>query len=308
MAIQKEIWIDAIQQKKFAGNEFITNSVSHDGFVENKTVHIPQAGTIPAVQKDRASVPAVISQRTDTDRNYDLSEFTTDPILLTDVEKLQVAYDKMASILDQHTRKIADRMGLEFIYQGSGATLKSAGGQIVLTTGTATANIAPPGGTGNRKSVKMFDIGQAAGKLDKDDFPLDGRYMLMQSDVYWDLLRENPTLLSKDYNPVTDADLAMGIVKKVYGFNIILRSYTSVYADAATPTLKAVGAATATTDNWACVCWHRDAIAKAQKGIKVYYNEDDAAYYGSYFSAGVMFATKTLRTDGYGIVTIVQDQ
>lgn len=307
MGIQKEIWIDAIQEKVFAGNEFITKSVSHDEWIENSKVHIPQAGTIPAVQKDRATVPAVISQRTDTDRDYSLSEYTTDPILLKDVEKLQVNYNKMESIIDQHRRKIADRLGLEFLYMASGSTLKTAGGQIVLTTGTATANIAPPDGTGNRKSVKLKDIAAVAGKFDKDEMSLDGRYLNFPSDVYWDLLREEPTLLSKEYNPRTDADLAMGIVKSIYGINILIRSYTSVYADAATPTLKAVGAATASDDNWACVGWHISAMAKALGDIKVYFNEDDAAMYGSYFSAGVMFAPKALRTDGKGIVCIVQD-
>lgn len=307
MAIQKEIWINVIQEKLFAGNEFITKSASHDEWVDNNKVHIPQAGTIPAVQKDRATVPAVISQRTDTDRDYSLSEFTTDPILLKNVEKLQVNYNKMESIIDQHRRKIGDRLGLEFLYEASGATLKTAGGQIVLSTGTATANIAPPGGTGNRKSVNLKDIAAIAGKFDKDEMSLDGRYLSFPSDVYWDLLREEPTLLSKEYNPRTDADLAMGVVKSIYGINILLRSYTSVYADAGTPTLKAIGAATASTDHYACVGWHISAIAKALGDIKIYFNEDDASMYGSYFSAAVMFAAKALRTDGKGIATIVQD-
>jgi len=309
MAIQKEIWLSTIKEKLFAGVDFVRFSESHDAFVDNKTVHIPQAGALPDVSKNRSVFPATISQRTDTDNTYDLSEFTTDPILMRDIEELQVNYNKRQSILNHHIRTLNNRLALEALYNWAGTGLTSASGQIILTTGTGTSTIAPPGGTSAVKGVLLADIANAAAKLDEDDVPMENRYMVMPSKVYWNFVEVNKAqLLNLDYNKsLTNQDIATGIVAKVYGFNIIPRSYTIVYADAATPTRKAVGAATATTDCWGIVGWQQDCVAKALGDIKIYVNEDQAAYYGSIFSAAVMFGCVQGRSDGKGIVTLVQD-
>ena len=43
MSFQKEKWTDQIQEKLFAGLEFVRDVLNHDDFVDNNTVHIPQA-------------------------------------------------------------------------------------------------------------------------------------------------------------------------------------------------------------------------------------------------------------------------
>ena len=116
MALQQEIWLNDIQEKLFAGNEFITRSTDHSAFVSNKIVHLPQAGILPTVEKDRASYPATIAQRTDADRTYNLGEFTTDPIHITDIDELQTSYDKRNSVLGQHIDVLNDRIALETAY------------------------------------------------------------------------------------------------------------------------------------------------------------------------------------------------
>ena len=60
-----------------------------------------------------------------------------------------------------------------------------------MSTGTATANIAPPSGTGNRKAVLINDLATSAAKLDEDDIPQEGRWMAMPSKMYHNMLIEN---------------------------------------------------------------------------------------------------------------------
>lgn len=309
MGIQKEIWISDIQEQLYANNDFIKFSVSHDGFVENKTVHVPQAGTIPSVQKDRAILPITIDQRTDTDRTYNLSKYDAGAILIEDIEKIQVNYDKRMSVMRQYLNAINDRLGLEFLYQMLGTGLTTAGGQIVLSSGSAASGLTPPGGTGNRLQVTLNDIKACAAKLGGDDVPGMNRYMVMPSVVYWDFVEANKAyLLNMDYNKsLSNEDIATGVVGKVYGFKIIERSYTAVYADAATPTKKAVGAATAATDCWACVAWQQDMVARAKGAVTFYEDVANPVYQGDVYSAAVLFAATTLRTDGKGIVTLVQN-
>lgn len=306
MALQKEVWVQDIQEKLFANNDFISKSVSHDAFVDSLTVHVPQAGSIPAVQVNRAILPAAISERTDTDESYNLQEFTTDPILVRRLDEIQTSYAKRSSVMQNHINVLNDRMGLEALYQWAGSALVSAtNGQIVLTTGTATANIGPAGTTGNRKALGIEDLAAAAAKLDGDDVAQENRFLVMPAKVYHSMLVENPELLNGDY--MNKGNLPEAVVMKVWGFNIMVRSNTVSYADAATPTKKAIGAAVAVTDHFGCVGFQSDYVAKALGSIEVFANNAQADYYGDILSARVDFAAKALRTDGKGIVTIVQD-
>ena len=76
MGLQKEVWATDIAEQLFAGSEFINRSVDHSAWVDNKTVHVGQSGSLPAITKDRAVFPASIVERTDTVLDYDLSSLT----------------------------------------------------------------------------------------------------------------------------------------------------------------------------------------------------------------------------------------
>ncbi len=93
-ALQKEIWVADIQENLYENNEFLSKSTDHSGYVTNKTVHLPQAGSDPDVEVDREVVPASVTKRTDTDLTYDIHEFTTTPTLVQDFEELQLSYSK----------------------------------------------------------------------------------------------------------------------------------------------------------------------------------------------------------------------
>lgn len=303
-------FLNTIKEKLFAGAEFVKTAVSHDGFVNNKTVEIPQAGAIPAVQEDRSSLPATISQRTDDKQTYNLIEFTTDPILVKSKDKSELSYDVVSSILKQHMDKLNDRIALRALYNWAGAGLLSASGQIIETTGTDTANIAPPSGTGNRKGLTLLDVAEAAKKLDKDNVSDQNRYMVIPPDMYWNFVETyKAQLLNLDYNKnLTNGDIANGVVAKVYGFNMIKRSYTTVFDNETTPVKKAVGAAAAATDNWAAIGFQADEVCRALGSIDVFSELGKPDYYGDVYSALVRFNAEQMRTDGTGIVTVVQAQ
>lgn len=298
-----------IKEQLFAGNEFLLKSVSHDAFVNNLTVEIPISGTLPDIVEDRTSYPIAVQERTDTKQTYDLIEFSLGVVKLSEKEKKELSYDKASSILRQHMLSLKNRIALRGLYNWAGTGLVSASGQIILTTGTTTANIAPPGGTGNRNSLSLDDMSYAALKLDEDEMPMEGRYMAMPARVYRDFVNQNKAyLLNQDYNKnLSNGDISDGVVSKVMGFKIIPRSYTIAYADAATPTKKAVGAATATTDRYGIVGWQMDEVARALGSTKVYRDVDSATYQGDLYSATQRFNNTQMRTDGAGIVTIVQD-
>lgn len=308
MAVQPEVWVREIQDNLLPDSEFITKSVNHDEFIEKITVHVPQAGALPTVVKDRASLPATIQQRTDTDRTYDLSEYSTDPFIVRNVDEVQTSYKKKESVMRDHIANLRKRIGDETANTWAGVGLVSAAGQIVLTTGTDTGSIAPPSGTGNRKAVLINDLATSASKLDNDDVSQNNRWCLMPATMYHNMLIENKDeLLHKDFMNI--GKLPDAVVNRIWGFNIILRSNVTVYTDAATPVLKAVGAAAATDDNFGAICWQSDQVATALGTTKIFSQDNVPEFYAdALLSATTLHGSIALRTDGKGIVTIVQNQ
>ena len=43
MALNKEQWASDIQENLFKDNAILQRAVNHDGWINNKTVHVPQA-------------------------------------------------------------------------------------------------------------------------------------------------------------------------------------------------------------------------------------------------------------------------
>src|SRR3546814_5806807 len=69
MAIQKEIWENDIVEGLWGDNQFLQKAYNDDESVlQGKVVHIPQAGTAPDVEKNRSSLLASVTKRTDVDR------------------------------------------------------------------------------------------------------------------------------------------------------------------------------------------------------------------------------------------------
>ena len=304
MAFQTEVWSKDVKEILFSKIfAFVRNSINHDGFVTNKTVHVPQGGAIPAVAKNRAVLPATISQRTDTDLTYNLASYTTDPILVTDLEQLQANYDKRNSILNQQINAMNSRIAEETLINWAADSAEN----IIVCSGAATADIAPPSGTGNRTLLTLLDISKAAAHLDAQEVPFEGRYLAIPSKMYWSFVESNKAqLLSLDFNKgLTEQDIMMGVVSKVYGFNIIVRSVTVVYATGGT-TPKAYGAAAAATDLYGAVGWQKDCVCNALGSIKTYFEADKPDYYGSVLSAEVLHASAKARIDKAGIITLQQ--
>lgn len=303
MALQTEVWVQDIEDVLFEGIEFLRVSVDHSSFINNKTIHIPQAGANPNIEKNRSTLPATITQRTDTDLTYDLDEYTTDPILVTNLDELQNSYEKRQSVLTQHTMTLSERMGIEGLFAWSPSAAADTA-RIVLTTGADGDSLAP-GATGTRKKVLKEDIANLAAILDNDKVPKQGRNLMFPTALYYELF-EVDALIRKDF--MDRAALPSGVINTIFGFNVWLRADTIIYDDTAVPVKKAIGAATATDDNFSVLAWQSTKVSRAEGSISVFSNEQDPTLYGDVFSALVMFSTTIIRTGKEGVAVLVQQE
>lgn len=297
MAIQKEIWMAAIVEGLFASNSFLSKAFNADEYVNNgKIVHIPNAGAPSGVTKNRSSLPADVKKRTDVDITFNLDEYTTDPILIPHADTVELSYAKRESVLRQDKLKLNDSVSLDFIYNWS-----PAAAECIETTGTAI-NAYTPAATGKRKGVSKADVLALMTKFNNDDIPQEGRYLLLDAQMYSQLLNS----LTENENSafLASADAQNGILGKLFSFNVMMRSKVALYT--AAKVAKAWSAEGAATDLAAGLAWHDRSVCRALGEVKAYENEGDPTYYGDIYSFLVRAGGRITRNDKKGVIALVQ--
>jgi hypothetical protein len=306
MSLNREQWLSDIQENLFKNNAIITRATNHDGFVNYKTVHVPQAGANPTVTKNISSLPATISQRTDSELVYDMDTYYLEPIVIEKGQETAfLSYDKRMSVLRQHINTLEEVLVNNALYKWAPA----GAGTFVKTTGLGVSSALAPSATSTRLAITLADILTAKGILDAANVPQEGRVLLMPSSMYNGQLLAIADVYRQD--SYGQSALPSGVVNRIHGFDIMIRSTVVVYDNNATPALKAVNDAgtpssPATTDNLACLAYHPAFVAKAMGNTEVMINENVAEYYGTVISSFQLFGASKMRTSQTGIVAIVQ--
>jgi len=306
MALDREQWLADIQENLFKNNAIINRAVNHDGFVNYKTVHVPQAGANPTITKNLGSFPATISQRTDSELTYSMDTYYVEPIHIErGQETAFISYDKRMSILSQNINTLEEVLTNQALYKWA----PNGAGTFVKTTGSAVSTALAPSATSTRLAITLADILSAKAILDAANVPQEGRILVMPSSMYnGQLLAISDVYSQQVYG---QSALPSGVVNRIHGFDIMVRSTVVVYDNTSTPVIKTISDAgapssPAATDNLACLAYHPSFVAKAKGNADVFINENDPAYYGSIVSALQLFGASKMRTSQTGIVAIVQ--
>lgn len=299
MAITREIWAQDIAGNLFADDSFIMRSISDDVFVdENGTVHLPQAGAKPNVERNRSSLPATVTERTDVIVSYDLDEYTSDPTLIKDIDAMEVSYDKRVSVTMEHSDTLQEKIALWMAYHWGADDIT----QMVRTTGANRAAFVT-GATGTRKKITYADFLSAKRILDAQNIPIKGRVCVLPAEMYNDLFELDEVInLQKQGTPT----LPSGVVANILGFDIMMRSELVSYTNASTPVKRLPGAADLTSANAAALFYHENFVRRAKGAVKIFANEDQAPYYGSIFSALAKAGGRKRYTNGRGVVALVE--
>jgi len=296
------VFAKTLEENIYPANEFYKQSIDDTPFIDNDgngdTVRKGVAGTKPGVSKNRSSLPATISKRTDDLDDYSIDEYTSDPSLIQVTEDLIVRYDKRMSLLSNH----ADAINTSVADNLANLWLPDGAANIVRSTGVATRTASAPAATGTRKRVTKADIISVAEIMNRMDVPSANRFMLIPAEFLSDML------LIDDFvhaDKIGKTALVDGSIGRILGYDVFMRSTTGVYDNTATPVKKAVGAAGAITDNLAALFWYKNWVNRAEGNAQVFINEDKAEYYGAIMSAMVRAGGKA-RKDKKGVVALVE--
>jgi hypothetical protein len=296
MALQKEIWINSIIEGLFADNSFAARSVDHSGFVNNITVHVPNAGSPPNVEKARSVFPATVGQRTDTDLTYNIEEYTPDPVRISNAEEVELSYNKRESVLTGIKQALKSKVYGDLIYKWI-----PDGAEKQVTSGANTpAYIATA--TGNRKALVKSDLLEVRKKFDLWDIPQEGRSILLDAVMYAQLLDSLTDTEAAAF--LASASAQTGIIGKIYGFDVLMRS--QVAKSTAAGVSKTWSATAAATDCAAGIAWHSGTVSRALGEIKLFDSPDDPLYYGDILSALIRAGGRYIRNDKKGVVLLYQ--
>jgi hypothetical protein len=312
--VPQEFWSSYIVQKLFKTNPHLLYAMNESKFVKGGSiVYIPQAGAKPNVVKNRSSLPAAAVQRGDTVVFFPLDVWTTDPTTITWAEANEISYAKQDSVLGDHTSTLAEVVGDEISYSwvrgykpavGGGSTVEYLPvARQIPTSGADTAVNAEDGQTGTRKAFSYKEVQVAQAKFNKDNVPKEGRYAMVESYMFQQLLDSfSPNQMASFQQTV---DLTNGVLGKFAGFTFLERSSVLAFSNTTFQPI-VPGQALAATDNLAALLWQKDSVAIAMGDTELFQKIGDPQYYGDVYSGLVKLGGRCRREDWRGIAAIVQ--
>lgn len=310
MALELEVWHETIQEKLLQDNSWLGQiaDVSTDNIINGTIVHIPQAGDPSGVVKNRSVFPATVSRRTDGEVLYKIDEYTTNPVHIKDAEKKELSYDKRRSVLDQDianlSEEVAEGMLTNFIVSpvGTNATLPTSS---ILETSGDTVATGLAGSTGNRKAYQLSDLQKLQNFFRKQKAWNEGQMnVLLTPDAAVQMFPADSSITATYMAAVSEAERRLGIMYKVQGFNIFVRS--NVYTLDASKAFKAFGAVVNATDCEGIVAWNKNMLEKAIGTTQAFGDEGNPLYYGDIYSFLVRMGGRARRKNFEGIVVLKQ--
>lgn len=302
----KELWLPDVVEALFPDNSFASKCKRVDHLVKEGTiVHKPQAGGASGTERNRQTLPAAIATRTDTDTVYLLDEFTSNPVHIPNAAQYELSYDKRKSVIGTDVAKLIKDVHDWFLYNwlrqmtysGSGTSIAAT---VLPTTGAATAGTAP-GATGNRKIITASDVKKAQTLFNKQNIAKNDRFLLLDSDLI-DQLQEDAVLKARDNGK--ELDMKNGIIDRLYGFQIMERSETTIYDGSGTPL--APGTAGAAAHCLSGIAFQKDEVEAAIGTVDMFERLNDPTYYGDIYSFLIRAGGSKNRMDAKGIAAIVQ--
>ena len=293
------IFAKHIEENLFPDDAFYMHSKDDSVFVDGKTVRYPTAGAKPNTEKNRTTIPASVSKRTDGNNDYDIDEFTTDPIVVQDTENVILSYDKLANVMSDHINTLNEEVADNF----ANIWLPNGASNIVRTSGAVRpASLTDLGATGNRLGVAKNDFVTVRERLNRMNAPKNDRFALIDSAFDSDILKlDDFTAADK----LGFSNIPNGVIGRAYGFWIYERSFVGAYDNTGTPVKKAVGSTVVAADNAAALFWSASMVNRAKGSVKAFIDQDAPTMYGTVLSALVRAGGKK-RSDSKGVIALVE--
>lgn len=300
MALNISIWQTTLVENFYPDNGFASKSVDDSAFVSAHKVIIPNAGAPSKVQKNRTVKPASVNQRTDNDLEYEIDELTTDPIYIPNIDTVELSYDKRTSIISNDRAQLQNAAHENLLERwGKGVPASN----VLLTSGTTERDAhTSETATGKRKRITKNDLLAIMTRMDADNMPEEGRYLLLDAHMYADLLADLSE--SDKWMFQNSADVQRGVLGNLWGLNIMKRS--KVLRVKNDKTLLPWGEDAVAGELAAALAWHDKSVSRALGEVKMFDSTNNPMYYGDIYSFLLRTGGSVRRYDKKGIYLLAE--
>lgn len=264
MALQQEIWKNELLKRFRATATHFDGVPDYSSDVLNgKVIHLADIGADPDILINNTTYPITSTERTDADVAITLDLFETTNTKIPYQSLFNLAYDKKASIIEQHKEVLMEAI-LKKGTHAMGPAGDTANTPVVSTTGTAD-------GAG-RKALTIADLNSLKLKFDELKIPQMNRRLILCPQHVKDLLN-----ISQAFEKMYNVDRNSGKIGPLAGFEIHEFVSTPYYTNAGAK--KAYGASLTGTDGYSSIAFYVPRGFKAIGEVMAFLQEskDDPA-------------------------------
>lgn len=232
----KEIWISRLMEKFYPTAPWLARSQDFSGNVQYNTINLAEIGADPVVLINNTTYPVPYVDRTDVPLALPLDYYDTTTTVVYNAEAVQLAYNKMDTVIAQHGKALAAAQSAKAAWNFAPAAV-TAFTPIIPTFGYPKTTYA----AGARLPFSFAMIIAAAQAFDALNLPQDGRILVLCTQHKQDLLNQDVNLF-KGFT-----DYKSGMIGQLYGFDIYTSTQCPTYNNN-TIVKNAFGAAPAGTD------------------------------------------------------------
>lgn len=209
LSTQQIVFMRSLQEEYSKIDTWLNEAQDLSSFVvDGQTLRFPEAGSAPAVYKNRTTdIDSV--EPTETTYDVSLDYYDSQNYKMRNINMHALPFDKVS----YYTKKSADAIKLKEVNDAAYAFAPADAGNkriIIPTTGAARNGL---------KMLTLNDVIDLARALDNAGFPELGRNLVLPADMWWDLVQNNDILKAQLSYQQNTGIINPNIVN-YYGFKI----------------------------------------------------------------------------------------
>lgn len=212
--LNKQIWISQIMEKFYPEASFLNYAKDMTENVDFDKINLADCGFDPDVLVNNTTYPIAVVERSDTPLSIELDLFETENTLVRSPEAVELAYNKLESVIYGHRMALRSKTGQKaaHAFAPSSDTVNTP---VLITTGDNN-------GEGFKRLIPE-DILRLKKKYDLLDVPYDNRFLVLDPNHVEDLILFD----LKAFKDITD--FKDGQPNRFAGFNILQYTKTPKY-------------------------------------------------------------------------------
>jgi len=282
--LNKQIWIKQLMKNFYPDVSFLNYVKNYTALVEYDKFTMAEVGMDPEVLINNTTYPITVSERIDEPIEVTLDLFETKNTIIRRPEAIELAYDKLESVLYGHKQSLRVSTAKKAAHAFAPDT-DALFTPVIACTGEADAN--------GLKKLTVQDILTLKRRYDDLDIPKEDRYLVLDPKHTEDLINID----LKSFKDITD--FKNGAPQRFAGFNMLEFSKNPKY-DAANLTKSAFDSVTGTAHS--SFSFQKNEVMRADGTVHMYDTKDDPKERATIVGFDKRFIALPIRNKGVGAI------